>query len=123
MIYVDSFTTTLDALSEVRQWVQSHWPHSDLSEVQLIIGELSQNIIRHGFEGGSKDHEFWVELHTEDRVVVLSDTGPAWSIPANDKPAEEGGHGMKIVHNLSTSVTVARRDNRNITEVRLKPNR
>ena len=85
------------ARSFISNYVQScRWAGSDL-DVVIAIGEILQNIIRHGFSGGTRDGRVVMTVKVEEQdvlVVTIEDTAPS-TIPAewsnNGREAHEGG--------------------------------
>ena len=98
------------ARSFIRKYVGAcRWPGSDL-DVVIAIGEVLQNIIRHGFSGGTRDGRIVMTVKVEERdvlVVTIDDTAPS-TIPAewsnNGREAHEGGLGLGIVRRIASDV-------------------
>ena len=98
------------ARSFIRNYVQScRWAGSDL-DVVIAIGEILQNIIRHGFSGGTRDGRVVMTVKVEEQdvlVVTIEDTAPS-TIPAewlnNGREAHEGGLGLGIVRRIASDV-------------------
>ncbi|MGW8380642.1 sensor histidine kinase [Streptomyces sp. ODS28] len=76
-----------------------------LPEIEMIVGELSANSVRHG--GGSGTVRVW---HEEGHFVCeVSDAGQITDPLAGRLPApltRPGGHGLLVVHHLSDLVRV-----------------
>ena len=98
------------ARSFISNYVQScRWAGSDL-DVVIAIGEILQNIIRHGFSGGMRDGRVVMTVKVEEQdvlVVTIEDTAPS-TIPAewlnNGREAHEGGLGLGIVRRIASDV-------------------
>ncbi|MGC6412587.1 MAG: ATP-binding protein [Candidatus Puniceispirillaceae bacterium] len=94
------------ARNVVRGYLTAH--HLAHMEMDLLIavGEVMQNIIRYGFEGGDEKGRFAIGITVIDQhiLVTLKDNAPpsdpaSWS-SAERKP-EEGGHGLALVHQIA----------------------
>ena len=98
------------ARSFIRKYVGAcRWPGSDL-DVVIAIGEVLQNIIRHGFSGGTRDGRIVMTVHVEEPdvlVVTIEDTAPS-TLPSewsnNGREAHEGGLGLGIVKRIASDV-------------------
>ena len=111
-------TTSFAALAEnlgpardfLRRYVQaSEWAGSDL-DVVIAIGEVLQNIVRHGFSGGSEAGTITMTLalNEEMLIVTIDDTAPPtipseWS--SNGRESYEGGLGLGIIERIASDVT------------------
>ncbi|MGC6454368.1 MAG: ATP-binding protein [Candidatus Puniceispirillaceae bacterium] len=87
----------------------SGWGGSDL-DVVIAIGEVLQNIVRHGFSGGSKNGVVDMTAALEDGTlsVIIDDNAPS-SIPAewsnSGRESYEGGLGLGIIERIASDVT------------------
>lgn len=98
------------ARSFIRKYVEAcRWPGSDL-DVVIAVGEVLQNIIRHGFAGGTRDGRIVMTALIEDAdilVVTIEDTAPP-TIPSEwsggGREAHEGGLGLGIVRRIASDV-------------------
>ena len=111
-------TTSFAALAEnlgpardfLRRYVQaSEWAGSDL-DVVIAIGEVLQNIVRHGFSGGSEAGTITMTLAVEEEMLIVSidDTAPPtipseWS--SNGRESYEGGLGLGIIKRIASDAT------------------
>jgi len=94
----------------IRDYLARHqWQGREL-DVVIAIGEVLQNIIRHGFGGGSRDGSVVMTAVIEEAgtlVVTIEDSAPS-SIPAewsNDgREAHQGGLGLGIVKRIASDV-------------------
>jgi len=109
-----SFAAVAENLAPARDFLRryvaaSGWGGSDL-DVVIAIGEVLQNVVRHGFAGGSAAGTFTMKLEVQDNIltVTIDDTAPA-SIPAewsgNDRESYEGGLGLGIIRRIASDVT------------------
>lgn len=106
------FPPVVENLGPARNFIRNYlsagqWPGRDL-DVVIAIGEVLQNIVRHGFAGGSKDGEVVMTVSVEEAdmlVVIIEDTAPS-SIPSdwsdNGRGAHEGGLGLGIVRRIAS---------------------
>lgn len=84
------------------------WGDKEL-DVNIVVGEVLQNIIRYGFGDIAETGSFWLQLAFagETLIVTIEDNAPPsdpqnWS--AAHREAHEGGHGLKLVHSLASKV-------------------
>lgn len=108
------FPPVVENLAPARNFIRNYlgncrWPGSDL-DVVIAVGEVLQNIIRHGFAGGSRDGGVVMTVAIEEAdllVVTIEDTAPS-SIPAewsdNGREAHQGGLGLGIVRRIARDV-------------------
>ena len=108
------FPPVVENLAPARNFIRDYlgkcrWPGSDL-DVVIAVGEVLQNIIRHGFSGGSRDGGVVMTVAIEDAnilVVTIEDTAPS-SIPAEwsdgGREAHQGGLGLGIVKRIASDV-------------------
>ena len=116
--------STIDSLAKSRAFVDNSlktfgWQDQAI-DVQLAIGEVMQNIIRHGFNGGADDGTIVLEmaLSGDDLECVISDTAPAskpeeWLALGQKRQPDEGGHGLTIIKELTSSYDVQPADGGN----------
>jgi len=109
-----SFAAVAENLAPARDFLRQYvgasgWAGSDL-DVVIAIGEVLQNIVRHGFAGGSKigTITMTVELADENLIVTIDDTAPP-SIPSewssDGRNSYEGGLGLGIIKRIASDVT------------------
>ena len=107
------FAPVAESLSAARACVRgvlnSHGYGDKEMDVNIVIGEILQNIIRYGFDGGDASGEFKMQFFLFDNAldVVITDNAPpsdsqTWN-NAHRKP-EEGGHGLTLVNAIAQSV-------------------
>lgn len=89
--------------------VANGWADKEL-DVNIAAGEIMQNIIRYGFDGGQPDGQFSLEMSVDQNQldIVFVDTAPpsdpaTWS--AAHRSAEEGGHGLVMVRAIAEQVS------------------
>ena len=97
-------------------------PPSDVQRVRLVAEELLVNIIRHGFEANTA-HTITLTLQTGPRRVTVTteDDGVPFDPrdappPPIGRPLEEqgdGGRGVYLIKQMTTSLEYARNGNRN----------
>lgn len=87
------------------------WRGRDL-DVLIAVGEVLQNIVRHGFGGGNPRGKIHMEVAIEQGllIVLVEDNAPpslpsGWS--SSDRPAEDGGLGLGIIHRIAAEVDFA----------------
>ena len=107
------FAPVAESLSAARACVRgvlnSHGYADKEMDVNIVIGEILQNIIRYGFDGGDTSGEFKMQFYLLDNAfdVIITDNAPPsdsanWN-NAHRKP-EEGGHGLTLVNAIAQSV-------------------
>ena len=107
------FAPVAESLSAARACVRGvlngHGYGDKEMDVNIVIGEILQNIIRYGFDGGDASGEFKMQFFLFDNAldVVITDNAPPsdsqnWN-NAHRKP-EEGGHGLTLVNAIAQSV-------------------
>lgn len=107
------FASVAESLSAARACVRgvlnSHGYADKEMDVNIVIGEILQNIIRYGFDGGDASGEFKMQFYLLDNAfdVIITDNAPPsdsanWN-NAHRKP-EEGGHGLTLVNAIAQSV-------------------
>lgn len=110
----ESFAAVVENLAPARDFLrryvgESGWAGSDL-DVVIAIGEVLQNIVRHGFAGGSESGTITMNLVLEDGllIVTIDDTAPS-SIPAEwsnkGRESYEGGLGLGIITRIASDVS------------------
>lgn len=109
-----SFAAVAENLAPARDFLRryvgaSGWPGSDL-DVVIAIGEVLQNIVRHGFGGGSKAGTITMNVVVDQGILIVTidDTAPS-SIPTewsnNGRESYEGGLGLGIITRIASDVT------------------
>ena len=97
------------ARSAVRRYMaDAGWDGRDL-DVVIAIGEVLQNIIRHGFAGGSARGRITMSLEISGGAlfVRIDDTAPpslpsSWS--SNGREAHEGGLGLNMINSIASEM-------------------
>ena len=108
---------SIDALSKSRAFVDSSlkafgWQDRSI-DIQLAIGEVMQNIIRHGFDGGKDTGKISMDMGfvDDDLECIITDTAPAsdpenWLVRGKQRRPDEGGHGLNIINEIAASYDV-----------------
>ena len=108
---------SIDALSKSRAFVESSlkafgWQDRSI-DIQLAIGEVMQNIIRHGFNGGKDTGKISMDMGfvDDDLECIITDTAPAsdpenWLARGEQRRPDEGGHGLNIINEIASSYDV-----------------
>lgn len=107
-----SFTAVSTSLEDSRRFIKSVLDELNLShreiDLQLAIGEVTQNVIRHGFKGGDENGVMTVKIDADqDRLIcVIEDNAePAdssdWVEKAEARRPDEGGYGLSIIHAIA----------------------
>ncbi|MGC6529443.1 MAG: ATP-binding protein [Candidatus Puniceispirillaceae bacterium] len=108
-----TFPAVAESLSAARNCVRGVLQSQDHAnrelDINIVVGEILQNVVRYGFQGGDDKGIFSLHFFMEDsqlEVVVIDNAPPSnpdgWD-NAHRKP-EEGGHGLTIVHAIAQSV-------------------
>ena len=82
-------------------------------DLQLAIGEVMQNVVRYGFEGGREDGVITMSF-TFDGIKLtcaISDNAPPsnpeeWMPNAEKRRPDEGGYGLSIIEAIADSYDV-----------------
>ena len=96
------------AVSFVITWARANWGGRDL-DVVIAIGEILQNVVRHGFSGGRQEGviKMLAMVKDDQLIVIIEDTAPP-SMPGEwsngGREAHEGGLGLGIVKRIATSI-------------------
>ena len=87
---------------------RANWGGRDL-DVVIAIGEILQNVVRHGFSGGRQEGviKMLAMVKDDQLIVIIEDTAPP-SMPGEwsngGREAHEGGLGLGIVKRIATSI-------------------
>ena len=119
---VASFPSSLESISAARNFIRNflsiHGCLKNEVDVNIAVGEVLQNIIRYGFDGGSLRGTFTVflRLGRSQILITVTDTAPpsnakAWS--NTHRSPEEGGHGLSLVYALASHVEFTALENGN----------
>jgi serine/threonine-protein kinase RsbW len=92
----------------------------------IAVGEVLQNIVRHGFGGGNSRGNIHMEISIAKGVLVvlIEDNAPpslpsGWS--SSQRPAEDGGVGLAIVNHIAAEVEFAPTATGNRARLRFLP--
>jgi len=125
-----SFAALADNLAPARNFLRhyvtaSGWDGSDLDAV-IAIGEVLQNIVRHGFGGGSEGGRIMMTAHLEERVltVTIDDTAPPsmpeeWGVDGRE--THEGGLGLGLIDRIASEASFQSTDRGNRATLRFLP--
>ena len=116
-----------ECLSQVREDVNTcleaaGWEGRQM-DVSLALGEVLQNIIRYGFEGGSNEGAICIDFTatTDELTLVITDNAPP-SDPdlwvTTHRPPEEGGMGLNLIKALASDVQFSMREDGNQAELK-----
>ena len=106
-----------EALKESRDFLnevlaQIGWQDRGI-DLQLAIGEVMQNVIRYGFEGGRDDGIITIDFQFEGSTLIcfIRDNAPAsnpeeWMLKAAARRPNDGGHGIRIIEAIADSYEV-----------------
>ena len=117
-----------EALKESRDFLnevlaQIGWEDREI-DLQLAIGEVMQNVIRYGFEGGRDDGIITIDFQFEGQKLSCSirDNAPAsnpdeWMLRAAARRPNEGRHGLRIIEAIADSYEVIPSDDGNTSKL------
>lgn len=78
-------------------------------DVNIVVGEVLQNVVRYGFDANECTGSFWLQLNADGdhlRITVEDNAPPSdpetWS--AEHREAHEGGHGLNLMYTLTSSL-------------------
>ena len=115
-------------LEESRQFLSEviadiGWQDREI-DLQLAIGEVMQNVIRYGFEGGRGDGEITMALSFDGTFLTcnVSDNAPPsnpdeWMLNAEKRRPDEGGYGLSIIDAIAVSYEVFPGDDGNTSKL------
>lgn len=117
-----SFAGTPESLAAARDFlrrylIDANWSGSDLDAV-IALGEIIQNVVRHGFHGGKPDGKITITLEIlNDRLVVLVEDNAPPSLPfrwsGEGRAPHEGGLGLGIARRIASKVDFEPMENGN----------
>ena len=108
-----SFVAMPESLSAARSCVRGVLQGCNRADkemdVNIVVGEILQNVIRYGFDGGSETGQFTMQFFIGDRTfeIIVTDTAKPsnpdeWS--NEHRAPEEGGHGLTLVNAIAEEV-------------------
>ena len=108
-----SFVAMPESLSAARSCVRGVLQGCNRADkemdVNIVVGEILQNVIRYGFDGGSEAGQFTMQFFIDDRAfeIIVTDTAKPsnpdeWS--NEHRAPEEGGHGLTLVNAIAEEV-------------------
>ena len=108
-----------------RYLAAARWDGRDL-DVVIAVGEVLQNVVRHGFAGGNPRGKIHMEVSVDQGtlLVVVEDNAPP-SVPSGwsstGRPAQDGGLGLNIIHRIAADVEFAPTATGNHARLRFHP--
>lgn len=91
-----------------RFMADASWGGRDL-DVVIAVGEVLQNVIRHGFSGGNARGRITMKMEIRQNVLIIEveDTAPpslpsSWS--SNGREAHDGGLGLNMINSIASEV-------------------
>ena len=93
-------------------------------DLQLAIGEVTQNVIRYGFQGGREDGEMTINITIDaDKMICdIADNAPAsnpddWMVKAEARRPDEGGYGLSIIQAVAEEYSVHPSESGNVSHL------
>ena len=108
-----SFTAVPESLSAARSCVRGVLQGCNRGDkemdVNIVVGEILQNVIRYGFDGGNDAGQFNMQFMVGDNnleVIITDNATPSDPTSWNNehRKPEEGGHGLTLVNAIAESV-------------------
>lgn len=124
--YSETFTGVPASLELSRRFIHNileemGWVDREI-DLQLAIGEVTQNIIRYGFRAIEPGNEFTIEIHIDDARMrcVIRDNAPLsnpddWLTRAKLRRPDEGGYGLSIIEAIADEYTIDPSRNGNVS--------
>lgn len=82
-------------------------------DLQLAIGEVMQNVVRYGFNGGSADGTITMRFEFDGTSLIceVKDNAPPsnpdeWMLKAEERRPDEGGYGLSIIEAIAKKYEV-----------------
>lgn len=99
------------------------WQHREI-DLQLAIGEVMQNVVRYGFDGGREDGTVTmsIEFDGTQLICTVKDNAPPsnpdeWMLKAEERRPDEGGYGLSIIDAIAERYEVIPGDKGNISRL------
>ena len=105
-----TFPAIAESLSAARNCVRGVLQGANLSErdldVNIVVGEVLQNVVRYGFDGGNPDGQFTLGFligADELEITITDNATPSDPQTWNNehRAPEEGGHGLNLVNAIT----------------------
>ncbi|GII77223.1 ATP-binding protein [Sphaerisporangium rufum] len=101
----------LRSVPVARAWVRAFLASAgrcDVGDVELLVGELVANAVRHSDSGHRPGGVVWLRVHDDGRAVraEVTDEGSSGGVPSITTPVDpmsEGGRGLWLVRELSSA--------------------
>jgi serine/threonine-protein kinase RsbW len=133
--YTKSYAAVADSLSVAREDAllflqkQGVVMGSSVTDIEIALGELLQNIVRHGFAGGDVHQTFTIDLTQVVHLLYMSvkdSAKPLHDLSFLDnafQPSEHGGMGLGIIKKLvkKYSIKAVFDGNQHLLEYDLNP--
>jgi len=102
-------------------------PDSLAFKAQVVLEELFVNIFKHAYPGRDGPVEITLEAEKTGLFICVADQGPAFDPLACETPDLEkrfaggvpGGAGLILLRSMARDLRYARRDDRNVLEMRI----
>ena len=126
--FKQSFRGLDTSLQETRQFLTAvlaeiGWNDREI-DLQLAVGEVTQNIIRYGFNGGDVSGVMSIVFDYQDNVLTATITDNAapvdtstWGMKAEERRPDEGGYGLAIIKEIADEFDVQPLENGNVTRL------
>ncbi|XDZ66760.1 ATP-binding protein [Alphaproteobacteria bacterium LSUCC0684] len=108
------FPATLSSLAKSRKFIRQALVSFNLDEyetdIQLAVGEVMQNIIRHGYGGGDTSGQITIKIYcnhsSRQMFCWIRDTAPPamageWFSHELHRKPEDGGLGLGLIQTLT----------------------
>jgi anti-sigma regulatory factor (Ser/Thr protein kinase) len=127
--FTAAYPSTAASLKLARDAVCQHLrEHTEMSSARLLdleiaLGELLQNIIRHSFGGGDLAGSFLIDVTLEEGMIKVQVTDSAPELDSTDFlhksyiASEEGGMGLSLIRQLTSKYVINRLNNKNINSL------
>ncbi|MDE0222546.1 MAG: ATP-binding protein [Spirochaetaceae bacterium] len=109
-----------DAIEELGE--RERWPPDFLFRMNLVLEEMTLNVMTHGREAGASELEVIVACEADTVTIEISDDGPLFD-PLQDAPVPDtdaalddrpvGGLGVHLVREMMDEVSYRYEDGRN----------
>jgi anti-sigma regulatory factor (Ser/Thr protein kinase) len=124
--FSETFTGVPASLESSRRFIHNildemGWADREI-DLQLAIGEVTQNIIRYGFQVMDPGNQFTIEIHIDATVMrcVIRDNAPLsnpddWLTRAKLRRPDQGGYGLSIIDAIADEYTIDPSRNGNVS--------
>jgi len=120
--YLAVATNLLTARNAVTDHLKVHTNRSpqQLLDVEIALGEVLQNIIRHGFSGGDLNSFFTIGMEMDDGMlkIAVTESSPALKntdfLDKSHIVSENGGMGLSLIKELTSKYLIKFVNEKNI---------